>query len=113
MAKKTSKSSNVTTNYGVIKVTAFWGIIISGIAGIITFVFKCLVRWNVVGGAGTALATLVGVLNLIANLSLFVCVFLAAYAHSKGQKKLFRILFWVFAVLTLLSILGFNIVSMI
>ncbi len=107
-----SKKSETTTNYSVVKTTAFWGIIISGIAGIITFVIQCLVKWNVISGAGSVLGTVIGVLNLIANLALFVSVFLAAYAHSKSVGKSLRVLFWIFAVLALLSILGFNLLSM-
>lgn len=106
------KSNEPTTNYGIVKVTAFWGIIISGIAGIITFVIQCLIRWNVIGSAGAVMGTVISVMNLIANIALFVSVFLAAYAHSKSKTKVFRVLFWIFSILTLLGILGFNVLNM-
>ncbi len=108
MAKKSSGSS---TNYGIVKATAFWGIIISGIAGIVTFVFQCLMKWGVINGSGV-LGRLVSVMNLIANIALFVSVFLAAYQHSKGKKKVFKALFWIFSILALLGILGFNVLNM-
>ncbi len=107
------KSSETASNYGIVKATAFWGIIISGIAGIITFIIQCLIKWNVIGSAGSVMNTVLSVLNLIANLALFISVFLAAYAHSKSKGRTFRILFWIFAVLALLSILGFNVLGMI
>ncbi len=105
------KSNEPTTNYGIVKVTAFWGIIISGIAGIITFIIQCLIRWNVIGSAGAVMGRVIGVMNLIANIALFVSVFLAAYAHSKSKTKVFRALFWVFSVLAFLGILGINLLS--
>ena len=103
------KSSETASNYGIVKATAFWGIIISGIAGIITFIIQCLIKWNVIGSAGSVMNTVLSVLNL----ALFISVFLAAYAHSKSKGRTFRILFWIFAVLALLSILGFNVLGMI
>ena len=107
MAKK---SNETTTNYGIIKVTAFWGIIISGFVSFVTFILRIIEACGVsLGAAGRV----VGVFNLIANLALFVSVFLAAYAHSKSKSKKFRILFWIFSIMALLSILGFNILGMI
>ena len=112
MAKKTTKTTTTTSNYGIVKATAFWGIIISGIAGIITFIIKCLVKWNVITGAGSAINSVIGIMNLIANIALFISVFLAAYAHSRGKNRTWRTLFWVFTVLAVLGILGFNILNM-
>ena len=103
------KSNEPKTNYGVIKATAFWGIIISGVVSLITFIIKIVEKCGVsLGGA----SSLLGIFNLIANLALFVSVFLAAYAHSREKTKTFRILFWVFSVMAFLSILGFNILGM-
>ena len=103
------KSNEPKTNYGLIKVTAFWGIIISGIVSLITFILKIVEKCGVSLGGASAL---LGIFGLIANLALFVSVFLAAYAHSKGKTKTFRILFWIFSVMAFLSILGFNILGM-
>ena len=110
MAKRTTTTT--TSNYPIVKLTAFWGIIISGIASLVTFIIRCLVKWELISGAGSAVNTVIGVMNLIANLALFISVFLAAYAHSKSVSKVWRTLFWVFAIIALLSILGFNILYM-
>lgn len=112
MAKKTKKSTTNTGNYGVIKVTAFWGIIISGISGFTTFIIQSLIKLNIINGAGSALNSAIGIMNLIANISLFVSVFLAAYAHANTKTKTWKILFWVFSVLAFLAILGFNVLNM-
>ncbi len=110
MAKRTNRSTN--SNYSIVKATAFWGIIISGIAGLVTLVIKILVAAKIITGAGAAVSSALGIMNLIANLALFVSVFLAAYAYSWGKSKTWRILFWVFSVLAFLSLLGFNILGM-
>ena len=109
MAKRRTRT---VTNYSIVQFTAFWGIIISGIASLITFIIKALIAWNIIKGAGSAVNTVVSILNLIANLALFVSVFLAAYGYSFSRTKTWRILFWVFAILAFLSILGFNILGM-
>ena len=112
--KKTKKTTNTTYtgNFGLIKLTAFWGIIISGIAGIITIIVRCLAKWAFTGRAAAALGSVAGVMTLIANLALFISVFLAGYAYSRGRNKNWRTLFWVFAILAFLGILGFNVLIM-
>lgn len=114
MAKK-SKTTTTTTssNYSIVKATAFWGIIISGFAGIITLIIRILIAFKLIENAGSTVNSIVGIMNLIANLALFISVFLAAYAHSRGKNKTWRTLFWVFAILAFLSLLGFNILGMI
>ncbi len=110
MAKRTT-TTTTTSNYPLVKATAFWGIIISGIAGFITLIFKILIVAKIISGTGSAVATVINILNLIANIALFISVFLAAYAHSRSKNKTWRILFWIFAVLALLGLLGFNILG--
>ena len=112
MAKRKTTRTTTTNNYSIVKATAFWGIIISGIAGIITFIIRVLIACKLITGAGSAVNSVLGIMNLIANLALFVSVFLAAYAHSKSKSKSWRTLFWVFAILAFLSLLGFNVLTM-
>lgn len=113
MAKKNRSTTTTTTtsNYPIIKATAFWGIIISGIVGIINFIISIFVRLGVISGAGGTLGSILGVMNLIASLALFISVFLAAWAHSKGKTKVWRTLFWVFAILAILGLLGVNLLA--
>ncbi len=114
MAKKQQKKTTTTTttsNYHWVKVTAFWGLIIAGIVGIINFIISLLVKLEIITGAGSTLGRIIGVLGLISQLAFFVCVVLAAYAHSRSMSKGWRIAFWVFAVMALLGILGVNILG--
>lgn len=115
MAKKNkSNSSETITNYQVVKATAFWGIIIAGIAGLIGFVFRILTipDWEWLKKAFSPLNTVANVMNLVSSIALFISVFLAGWAHSKSKNKTWRILFWVFAILALLGLLGVNILGM-
>ena len=112
MAKRSTTTTTTTSNYHIVKLTAFWGIIISGIASLVTFIIRCLITWKIIEGAGSTVNTVIGIMNLIANLALFVSVFLAAYAHSKSVTKVWRTLFWIFSIIAFLSILGFNILYM-
>lgn len=111
MAKKRTRTTTYT-EYGISKPLAFWGIIISGIAGFVTLIIKILIACKIITGAGSTVNSIIGIMNLIANLALFISVFLVALAYSRSRSQTWRVLFWVFSVLAFLSVLGFNILSM-
>ncbi len=113
MTKKTTKTTTTATssNYHWVKVTAFWGLIIAGIVGIINFVISLLVKLELISGVGSTLGRVINVMSLISELAFFISVFLAGYAHSRSKSKGWRIAFWVFAVMALLGILGVNILG--
>lgn len=111
MAKKSKNTTTSTNNYPIVKATAFWGIIISGIVGIINFIISMLVKFDIIKDAGGAVGTVLGIMSLIANLALFISVFLAAWAHSRGKSQLWRTLFWVFAILAILGLFGVNLLT--
>ncbi len=43
--KKTRTTTTSTSNYSLVKVCAFWGIILAGIAGLISFMLNLLNKW--------------------------------------------------------------------
>lgn len=110
MAKR--RTTTYSTNYSIAHPLAFWGIIISGIASLITLIVKVLVACKIITGAGSTVTTIISVMNLIANLALFASVFLMAYGYAMRKTKGWRILFWVFTVLAFLGILGINVLGM-
>lgn len=111
--KKTTTTRKTYTEYSIAKPLAFWGIIISGIAGFITLIIKVLIAAKIITGAGSAVNSVIGIMNLIANLALFASVFLVAYPYARSKNQtVWTVLFWVFSILAFLSLLGFNILSM-
>lgn len=106
--KKTNNTTTTTSNYHWVKVTAFWGIIIAGFAGIITFLLKLLSLCGVTISWGNKVAN---IFSLISQIAIFISVFLAAYAHSRSMNKTWRIIFWVFVVLAVLGLFGFTLMS--
>lgn len=111
MAKR--RTTAYTTNYSIAHPLAFWGIIISGIASLISLIVTVLVKLEIITGAGSTVDTIISVMNLIAKLALFACVFLMAYGYAMRRSKGWRILFWVFTVVAFLGILGVSILGMI
>ena len=112
MAKKTTTTT--TSNYPVVKLTAFWGIIISGVASLVALTFQLLCRfnWDWLSKAAAPLGTIAGIMQIIASIALFISAFLAGWSHSRGKSKVWKILFWIFSILALLGILGVNILVM-
>lgn len=110
MAKR--RTTTYSTNYSIAHPLAFWGIIISGIASFISLIVKVLVKLDIITGAGSTVGTIISVMNLIANLALFACVFLMAYGYAMRRTKAWRILFWVFTILAFLGIIGVNVLGM-
>ncbi|MDE7087895.1 MAG: hypothetical protein K2O67_06860 [Clostridia bacterium] len=109
MAKKNKNTTTTTSgNYGWVKVTAFWGIIIAGIAGIITFVLKLLSICGIEISWGNRIAS---IFSLVSQIAIFISVFLAAYAHSRHMSKGWRIAFWIFVILAILGLFGFSLMS--
>lgn len=108
MAKKKTTTTTTSGNYAWVKVTAFWGIIIAGIAGVIMFVLKLLYVCGIEIKWGNQVAN---IFSLISQIAIFISVFLAAYAHSRHMSKGWRIAFWVFVILAILGLFGFNLMS--
>lgn len=105
MAKRTTST---TSNYQIVKFTAFWGIIVAGIAGIITFMLKLLEVCGVTISWGKSVAN---AFNLVGQIAILISVILAGYAYSRGMKQGWRIAYWVFVVLAILGLLGFSLMS--
>lgn len=110
MAKKSTRTTTTsgTSNYSLVKVCAFWGVVLSGIAGLISFMLKLLqiigveIKW---GGKVS------GACSLIAQIALFISAWLAAWDYVKFKSRGWKIVFWVFLVLGILGLVGLGINS--
>lgn len=111
MAKKKTTARKTYAEYPISKPLAFWGIIISGIASLISLIIHMFIKFGIISGAGPVLNSMLGVMNIIANLALFISVFLVAYPYAMGRNKTLRILFWIFSVIAFLGLIGVNVFS--
>ena len=109
MAKKTrTTTTSSTSNYSLVKTCAFWGLILAGIAGLISFMLHLLGICGVTISWGGKVA---GACSLVAQIAIYISVWLAAWDYAKNKSQAFRILFWIFFVLSLLGLVGLGIGS--
>lgn len=108
MAKKKTTTTTTTSNYTLVKTCAFWGLVLAGIAGLISFMLYLLGVCGVTIAWGGRVA---GACSLIAQIAIYISVWLAAWDFAKNKNTTFRVLFWVFFVLSLLGLVGLGIGS--
>lgn len=101
--KKTTTTTTTTSNYPLVKTCAFWGLILAGVASLLTFIFTMLAKF----GAHFDWANqITGACSLISQIAIYISVWLAAWSYARGKSQTFRILFWVFFALSLLGFVG-------
>ncbi|MGN0806490.1 MAG: hypothetical protein ACI4MC_05575 [Candidatus Coproplasma sp.] len=107
MAKKktTTTTTSTTSNYSIVKVCAFVGLVLAGVAGLISFVLWLLGKIGVTISWGNRAC---GICNLLSQIALFITVWLAAWDYVKHRKKSWRIIYIVFLVLGILGLFGLN-----
>jgi hypothetical protein len=108
MAKKTTTTSS-GSNYSLVKVCAFIGVILSGVAGIISFILALLAKIEVTIGWGSKIS---GICSMIAQLVLFISVWLAAYDYVRNKSKTWKIIYFIFLVLGILGLVGLGLNSL-
>ncbi len=106
MAKK-EKVYVTNGHYSIVKLCAFWGVILAGVAGLINFIVVLLEKMHVdVSWWGSKIS---GACNVISQIALLVSAWIAAYDYVKNKSKAWKIVFLVFFILTLLGFVGINI----
>lgn len=105
MAKKSTKTTTTssTSNYTLVKTCAFWGLLLAGIAGVISFILKLLAKLEITIGWGSRIS---GICSLVSQVAAFIGIWLAAWDYVKNKGKTWKILFLVFFILSLLSLVG-------
>lgn len=106
MAKKRTTTTTTSSNYSLVKVCAFWSILLAGIAGLISFILNLLGKCGVHIDWGNKIA---GACNMISSIALFITAWLAAWDYVKYKSKTWKIIFWVLFVFALLGLLGIGI----
>lgn len=104
MAKKQKNTSSASSgNYSTVKLCAIVGLIVAGIAGLLSFVFWLL---GVCGVHVDWSSKLISICNLVSRIALFITVWLAAWDFVKGRGKTWKTIYFVFLVLSVLSFFG-------
>ncbi len=97
----TKKSSSKSSRDQILGLLAFIAMFINFIYWII-----CIINnqgWITIGGR------LISVMQFVATILLTVVVLVIAYDWAKRQKKTWYIIYWIFAIITILAILvGFG-----
>ncbi len=106
MAKKKTTTHTTSSNYPAVKVCAFVGLVLAGVAGIISFILWLLGKIDVHIGWGDRVC---GICNLVSQIALFITVWLAAWDYVKSKAKGWKIVYIVFLVLGILGLLGIGV----
>lgn len=104
MAKKKT-TTTTTSNYSIVKICAFVGLVLAGVAGIISFVIWLL---GLIGVSISWANTARSICNLVSQVALFVTVWLAAWDYVKHRNKTWRIIYFIFLVLGILGLCGLS-----
>lgn len=103
--KKTTKTTTSSSNYSIVKVCAFIGLALAGVAGIISFIIWLL---GLIGVTITWANTARSICNIVSQVALFITVWLAAWDYVKYRNKTWRIIYVIFLVLSILGLCGLS-----
>ncbi len=107
MAKKsTNNGGSSSSNYSIVKLCAFFGLLLAGIAGVISFILNLLAKLQITIGWGGKVS---GMCSLISQIAVFIAVWLAAWDYVKNKGKTWKVLFLIFFILSILGIVGIGI----
>lgn len=104
MAKKKT-TTTTTSNYSLVKICAFVGLVLAGVAGIISFVIWLL---GLIGVSISWANTARSICNIVSQVTLFVTVWLAAWDYVKYRKKAWKIVYFIFLALGILGLCGLS-----
>lgn len=103
---------NYNTEHDVTKLCAFWGMVISGFAyllsGIINFVISLMK--NLSAATATLLSRLVSLFSFFGNLAIIIAIAIPAWQFVRYRKKAWKVVYWIafvgFALGCVLGLLG-------
>lgn len=103
MAKKKETTTVGKSNYSLVKGFAFWGLALTGLAGLLGFIFGLLTKLDIIVGWGNRAAS---ICSLIAQIALLISVWVAAWDYAKHKSKIFKIIYWIVLILSILGVVG-------
>ncbi len=106
MAKRNKTKTYSDGNYSAVKLFAFWGLVFSGAAGLVSFIFGLFAKLQIyVGWSGK----ISGLCSLMAQVALLLSVGIAAWAYVKNRARVWKIIYVVALILAILGVVGLGI----
>lgn len=103
---KRNKTKNSNGNYSAVKSFAFWGLVLSGVAGLISFIFSLLAKLQIYVGWGGRVS---GICSLVAQVAFLLCVGIAAWDYVRNRARAWKTIYAVALVLAILGVIGLGI----
>lgn len=108
MAKRTKRirtERSATSVWDIVKFLAYVAMVVAAVAAMLSFVFSLLIKCGVeVNWAGRV----VGICNMVAQISLIVAVVIPAYHFMRPKGAVVRAFFWVAVIFLVLGLIGIN-----
>lgn len=101
--RRTTHSSGGSENYEILKFCAFWGLVLSGVTGLIGFIIALLAKLGVHIDWAQSLQSICSTLSLVAML---VGIALGAWLYVNYKTKAWKITYIVAIVFYILGIVG-------
>ncbi len=106
MAKRNKTKASSNGNYASVKLFAFWGLALSGVAGLISFIFSLLAKLQIYVGWSGRVA---GICSLVAQVALLLGVGIAAWDYVRNRARAWKIIYMVALILAILGVVGLGI----
>lgn len=105
--KNTNSTQSTTSNYGLVKACAFWGLVISAIAALLSFIFALLAKFGI---TFSALGRVIGICNTVSQVAIAIAAIVAGYHYTRGRSTVWRAFYWVAVILFVLGLVGINLI---
>lgn len=104
--KNTNHTQRTTSDYGLVKACAFWGLVIAGIAALLSFIFAILAKFGI---TFSALRNVINICSTISQVAIAIAAIVAGYHYTRGRSAVWRAFYWVAVILFVLGLVGVNI----
>ena len=100
------------TEHDVTKTCAFWGMVISGFAYLLSGVIKFVVSLigEISGSTATVLNQIISLCTFLGNIAIVVAIAIPAWHFVKYRRKAWKVVYWIafvgFALGSVLGLLG-------
>ncbi len=106
MSRKSDNTQGTPSGYGLVKLCAFWGLVVSGIASCLAFIFAILKKCGI---EFTGLQRVITVCSTVAQIAIGIAAIIAGFHYLRGKSKVLKAFYWIAVILFILGLVGINI----